>query len=54
MAWSSGSVTAPPPAAAMVKTNFEAFRTLIESRRPTRICAGATAVSVPGAPLQAQ
>ena len=59
MARSSGSVTARRPAAGASpscrpRTNFEALRILMASRRPTFIWPSSKAVSVPGRPLAAQ
>ena len=43
-----------PRGSGRASTNFDALSSLIASRRPTFICPGSNAVSVPGRPLAAQ
>ena len=42
----------PCSARSRASTNLDAFSSLIASRRPTFICSGSNAVSVPGPPLR--
>jgi hypothetical protein len=49
MASTSIAVSSPKPS-----TNFDAFSSLIDRRRPIFICDSSNAVSVPGRPLAAQ